>query len=158
MSEPVHIKADLIPYAEEYADIVRSWIDTEETFQFVCRGKNFPPAEDIVKTWQREGVSSWLLFADRKPIAYGELWNRPKDMAVEIAHVLVSPYARYRGYGTKLLGLLYAQAAARSDVAKVLANLFNEDEIALGCLMKSGFELISTTQFGGGLRMVRMVR
>ncbi|MCK4574646.1 MAG: GNAT family N-acetyltransferase [candidate division Zixibacteria bacterium] len=158
MSEPTQVKADLIPYTDEYADMVRGWIDSEETYQFVCRGKNFPPPDELVKSWQREGIASFLLFADRKPVAYGELWNRPKELAVEIAHVLVNPYSRSQGLGTKMVNLLYARGAARPDVAKVLANVYNENEFGLACLLKAGFELVSTTNFGGGLRVVKMVR
>ena len=158
MSDPTQVKADLIPYTDEYAEIVRGWIETEETYQFVCRGKNFPPPDEIVKIWQREGVASYLLSSGGKPVAYGELWNRPKEMAVEVAHVLVEPYSRYEGYGTKMVNLLFARGADRSDVAKVLANVYNDNEIGLACLLKAQFELVSTTNFGGGLRMVRMVR
>ena len=79
MTGPISIKADIIPYAEEYAQVVRSWIDSDETLFNVCRGKEFPPAEDIIDGWQREDVTSYILLADRKPVAYGELWARSNE-------------------------------------------------------------------------------
>lgn len=158
MTEPTGVKADIVPYTEEYADVVRSWIESEETYFNVCRGKDFPPPEDIVGSWQREGTSSYILFANRQPVAYGELWPRPAERAVEITHVLVDPYKRQEGYGTKILQLLYERAAARPHIIKVVVNLYNDSEAALGTYVKAGFELYGTSPHTMGLRMVRMVK
>jgi hypothetical protein len=43
-------------------------------------------------------------------------------------------------------------------VAKVILNFFSDDEVALGCYLKAGFELVSTTNYAVGLRMERMVK
>ena len=158
MSEPTRIKADIIPFSLEYASLVRSWIDSEETYFNVCRGKEFPPPDEIVETWQRQGVSSYLLVSENKPIAYGELWRRPLEMAMEICHVIVDPYKRSRGYGTKILTLLYDRAAQQPDLAKVVINLYSDDEIALGCYLKAGFSLAGTSNYTVGLKMLRMVK
>ncbi len=157
MSESTRVKADIVPYTSEYSKVVLSWIDTEETYKNVCRGTNFPPPDDLVDSWQREGISSYLLFSTGKPVAYGELWNRPLELAIEIAHLIVAPYKRSRGYGTKMLELLYQRAAQRPNITKVILNFFDGDEIALGCYLKAGFELESTTRTTSGLRMVRLV-
>jgi len=157
MSDPTRIKADIIPYNPEYAQIVRSWIESEETYKNLCRGQDFPPPEDIVDGWQRPDVTAYLLFSEHKPIAYGELWNRPIENAVEIAHLLVDPYKRSRGYGTKMLNLLYEAAAQRPDIIKVILNLYGDSEEILGCFVKAGFELAGTTVHTMGLRMVRLV-
>lgn len=158
MTDPSKIKADLVPYTEEYDRDIRSWLDCEETYHFVCRGKDFPPSESVVKNWQREGVISYLLFSNSKPVAYGELWFKPSEMAVEIAHVLVKSTNRSEGFGTKMVQLLYDRGAARPDVAKVIANLYNENPIALGCFMKAGFEISGTTNYAEGLRLVKMIK
>ncbi|MFH1687992.1 MAG: GNAT family N-acetyltransferase [bacterium] len=158
MDESTRVKADLIPYSDEYARDVRSWMESEETYQAVCRGKEFPPPDDIVQSWQRQGVTSYILLSDRKPVAYGELWARPLELAVEICHLLVSPYQRDKGYGVKTLQLLYDRAAARKDVAKVLINLWDDNEAALGCYLKAGFDLLGTSKFTTGLRLVRMIQ
>lgn len=157
MDDSTRVKADLIPYSDEYARDVRSWIECEETYKAVCRGNDFPPPDDIVRSWQRQGVSSYILLSDRKPIAYGELWARPLEMAVEINHVLVSPYERDKGYGVKTLELLYNRVS-RKGVAKVLINLWDENEAALSCYLKAGFELLGTAKLGTGLRLVRMIQ
>lgn len=158
MSEPTRVKADIVPYTPEYAGLVRSWIDSNETYHDLCRGLDFPPPEDIIDSWQHSGVSSYLLFSQRKPVAYGELWKRPLEMAVEITHLIVEPVNRSRGYGTKMLELLYERAAQRSSVAKVILNLYGENEVALGCYLKAGFKLVGVSSHTVGLRMIRMVR
>ncbi len=158
MADRTNVKADLIPYTPEYSGVVRSWIDTEETYQLVCRGISFPPPDDIVESWQREGVKSYLLFSERKPVAYGELWQRQLDQGIEIAHVMVDQYRRSRGFGTKLVQLLYERAATQRGVAKVLVNLYHHSEEALGCFLKAGFELTGTAVHVEGLKLMRLVR
>ncbi|UCD65020.1 MAG: GNAT family N-acetyltransferase [Candidatus Zixiibacteriota bacterium] len=157
MSASSHPKADIVPFTKEYSGTVRAWIDSAEVFKDVCRGKNFPPATDIVDTWQRKDVSSYLLFTGGKPVAYAELWSRPNEMAVEVAHLIVDPARRSQGYGSRLLQLLYEQGAARQDVAKIVAHLYSDNRVALGCLLKGGFELAGTTGYTQGLRVVRLV-
>lgn len=158
MTGPISIKADIIPYADEYAQVVRSWIDSEETLFNVCRGKEFPPAEDIVEGWQREDVTSFILLADRRPVAYGELWARTNERAIEISHLIVDPMKRSRGFGTKMIELLYQRASEKRGTIKVVINLYGENEEALGCYLKAGFELLGTTTHTIGLRMVKLVK
>jgi RimJ/RimL family protein N-acetyltransferase len=158
MTEPTRVKADIVPYTREYSRIVLSWIDSEETYRNLCRGTQFPPSDDLVDSWQRDGVSSYLLFAAGTPIAYGELWSRPLEMAMEIAHLIVAPGHRSRGYGTKMLELLFQRAAEQPNVTRVILNFFSGDEVALGCYLKAGFELVGTARHTAGLRMERLVR
>ncbi|MEW5796450.1 MAG: GNAT family N-acetyltransferase [Candidatus Zixiibacteriota bacterium] len=157
MEDYTQVKADLVPYSSEYAAVVRSWIESEETYQLVCRGINFPPPDDIVDSWQRQGVKSYLLIANRKPVAYGELWERKAEMAVEVAHVIVDTYLRSRGYGTTLLQLLYNRAAELPGVLRVLINLYHDNSEVLGCYLKAGFEISSTATHVEGLRLVKLV-
>ena len=157
MSESIQVKADIIGYTCEYSSTVRSWIESEETYHSLCRARGFPPPENVVETWQRPGVSSYLLLSDRKPVAYGELWDKPQSMAVEVAHLLVDPARRSLGYGTKMLQLLFDRAAGRRGVSQVLINLFGGTEEALNCYLKAGFELTGTSPHAEGLKMVRIV-
>ena len=119
MSQPV-IKADLIPFHDQYAELVRSWIDSEAAYLAVCRGRDWPPPEDIVKQWQRDDMSAWLLIVSGEPAGYGEVWDRPHDMAVELNHIVVDPKQRRAGCGRRLIELLFERAASRTDVAKVM--------------------------------------
>jgi len=156
--EPIEIKADLIPYADEFAESIHSWIDSEETFRFVTRGVGYPPSAEVVKTWQREGISSYILFSNQKPIAYGELWTRPNELAIEIAHVVVNPVHRGEGYGVKLINLLYDRVVARGNVIKVTAVVHHDNDSALSCFIKAGFELAGTTKFTKSLKMIKLIK
>jgi len=158
MTEPTSAKADIVPYTAEFSAVVRSWIDSDETLYYICRSREFPPSDDLVDSWQRPDVTSFLLFSERKPVAYGELWPRPAERAIEIAHLIVDPYKRSQGFGTKLLHLLYQQAGVRRDVGRVVINLYNDSEVALGCYLKAGFELTGTATHTMGLRMARIVK
>jgi len=158
MDDSTQVKADLIPYTSEYAGIVRSWIESEETYRLLCRGVNFPPPDDIVDSWQRKGVMSYLMISKRKPVAYGELWDRRAEQAVEIAHVIVDTYQRSHGYGTKLLHLLYNRAAERAGVIRVLINLYHDSAEVLGCYLKAGFEISGTATHIEGLKLMRPVK
>ena len=114
MSDPAQVKAALIPYAAEYSSVVRSWIESKETYFYVCRGKEFPPPDDVVDSWQRKEVSSFILLSNNKPIGYGELWERRLERAAEISHLIIDPYKRGEGYGIKLVQRLYDRAATRA--------------------------------------------
>ena len=67
MTDKTLTKADLVPFTVDYLDDVHSWIESEETYLFVCRGKDFPPDKNIVKSWQRKGINSYLLMSGGKP-------------------------------------------------------------------------------------------
>lgn len=158
MADPTRARAELVPYAPEFASTVRSWIDSDETYHFVCRGSGFPPPEDVVDSWQRQGVNSYVLTADRQPVAYAELWDRANEQAVEIAHVLVAPFRRGEGFGTRMVKLLTGKVENRADISKLLAILYTDNETALACLLGAGFELVGTTNYAQGLRLVRIIR
>lgn len=158
ITSQIRLKADLVPYTEEYSSVVRSWLDSEETYYDVCKGTQFPPPEDVVYGWQRNNVVSMIMLSESKPIAYGELWARPAELAVELSHLLVDPVRRSEGFGTSLVEQLFQRAAQRPGVAKVLVNLYSDSEHALGCYLKSGFQLMGTTKHLPGLRMIRLAK
>jgi len=157
MSDLSKVKADIIPYSAEYSRDVRSWIDSAETYKAVCRGMEYPPPEDVVDGWQRKEVSSYLLFASGKPVAYAELWERKMDMAIEIAHLIVVPSKRSQGFGTKMVQLMYERGCQKKSIIKVLASLFGDSTDALGCFTKAGFEILGTANYTTGLKLAKMV-
>ena len=63
-----------------------------------------------------------------------------------------------KGFGTKMLQLLFQRASERQGIVKVVINLYGENEEALGCYLNAGFELLGTTTHTMGLRMVRLVK
>ena len=157
MNEPTHAHADIVPYAAENSARVRSWVDSEETYRNVCQGVDYPPPDDLVDSWQRVDIASYILLANSQPVAYAELWDRPVEQAAEIGHLIVDPYKRSRGYGSLMLELIFRRAAQRHRVRRAMLHLFGGDEVVLGCYLKAGFELVGTTTAGGGLKMIREV-
>ena len=95
--------------------------------------------------------------SENKIVAYGELWDKPQKLAVEIGHLLVDPFKRGQGYGTKMVKLLFNRASRRQGVSQVLINLLGEDREALGCYVNAGFEIVGTTSHTTGIKLMRMV-
>jgi len=95
--------------------------------------------------------------SERKPVAYGELWERKAEHAIEISHLIVDRFQRSEGVGTKMLNLLFARASSKPDVEKVLLNLYSDSPEILGCYVKAGFELIGTATHVEGLKMQKIV-
>ncbi len=158
MSNSKIIKADLVPFNSNFDDLVLSWIDSEKCYYDLCLGKGFPPPIDLVDSWQKEGVRSYLMYAQGQPVAYGEFWDRPFELAVEIAHLLVDPAKRFQGYGTRMIELMFEKSGERSDIASVHLNLFVQNKAALNCYLKAGFELVGAANYATGLKMIRMLK
>ena len=158
MSNSKTIKADLVPFNLHFDALVLSWIDSEKCYYDLCLGKGFPPPIDLVDSWQKEGVKSYLMYAQGEPVSYGEFWERPFELAVEIAHLLVDPAKRSQGYGTRMVELMFDKACERTDIASVHLNLFVQSKAALNCYLKAGFELVSAANYATGLKMIRMLK
>ncbi len=158
MTDSKAIKADIVPYNSGHSSLVHSWIDNETCHYNVCLGRGFPPPENLVESWQRDSVKSYLMMISGDPVAYGELWDKPFEMAVEIAHLLVDPAKRSRGYGARMLELIFEKASQRKDVASVQLNLFVQSKAALNCYLSAGFELIGAANYATGLKMIRMIK
>jgi len=157
VSDPKPPKADIIPYHESYAKTVLGWIDTEQVYLRVCRGRNFPPSDDLIDKWQRKGVSSYLLLYLGVALGYAELVHRPLEMAAEISHLMIAPKFRGRGLGAKFVDLLAQRAAEKDEIARVLVNLYNENTDMLELFLKSQFELIGASNYVVGLKLIRPV-
>ncbi|MGH8015825.1 MAG: GNAT family N-acetyltransferase [Candidatus Zixiibacteriota bacterium] len=158
MSSSKIIKADLVPFTLNQSDLVLSWIDNEKCYFDLCLGKGYPPPLDLVESWQKDGVKSYLLYAQSQPVGYAEFWERPFELAVEIAHLLVDPAKRFQGYGTRMVELLFENACERTDIASVHLNLFVQNKAALNCYLKAGFELVGAANYATGLKMIRMLK
>lgn len=150
-------KADIVGYVKENSMTVRSWINSEETWEALVPGREFPPPDNVVESWQTAKVMAYVLMSDNRIVAYGELRNKPQRLAVEIGHILVDPFKRGQGFGTKLVELLYHRAAKRPSVSQVLINLLGENQEELGCYFNAGFEIVGTTSHTTGLRLIRIV-
>lgn len=157
MSEPTRVKADIVPYTAEYAATVQGWIDSEETFRALGGHEEYPPADDLVASWQTEQRTSHLLFSNNRPIAFAQLWDHPLEMAVEIEHLLVKPDMRNHGVGSRMLVLLYEFASRWRGLAKVIAHVPQDQPAALACCLKAGFSMEGMSSFKNSIRMLRLV-
>jgi hypothetical protein len=56
-----------------------------------------------------------------------------------------------------MLRLLADRASQRPKVRQIQVNLYSASEEALGCYLKAGFELVGTSPWTMGLKLVRLV-
>ena len=148
--------ADIIPFAESHATLVRSWIDTERTWRQLGGRGAWPPSDDLISGRQLNAMKSFLLLSRRLPVAYAELWPRPAQLAVEVKFLLVDPQHRNEGYGSRMLRLLWEEAGQRRGVARVILRLDEGDRRVLGCYLRAGFQ-ISGASVPSGLTLEKMI-
>lgn len=157
MSDQSRVKADIVPYTADYARTVHSWIDSRETAANLELTVDYPPGDDVIETWQEENMVSYLLMSGAGPVAYGELWYRPAELAMQVRRLLVAPRYRDNGFGCKMLLLLCEIAGRRKEVAKVYLTVNWDNRTALGCYLKAGFTVAGTTHDKPGLYLTRLV-
>ncbi|GGX56869.1 hypothetical protein GCM10010515_25460 [Streptomyces fructofermentans] len=95
--------------------------------------------ERTVAGWaQAEDVTARMLLEGERIVAYGELWFDAEEDEVELARIIVAPWARGTGLGRLLVaGLLKeARAAGHTDV---FMRVHPANERALACYRAAGF-------------------
>lgn len=148
--------ADIIPYTDHHAALVRSWIDSERTWRHLGGRGPWPPSDDLISGRQLNDMKAFLLLAQREPVAYAELWPRRAQLALEVRFLLVAPKRRNQGMGSRMLGLLWEEAGQRRGVARVILRLDDGDRSVLGCYLRAGFQ-ISSTSAEAGLLLEKMI-
>ncbi|HEX5012680.1 MAG TPA: GNAT family N-acetyltransferase [Candidatus Limnocylindrales bacterium] len=70
-----------------------------------------PASSDIFRRWHAEdGVRPFILEADGRAAAYGEIWEDPDEDEAELARLIVDPALRGRGVGRRLAQALLDEA------------------------------------------------
>lgn len=79
-----------------------------------------------------------MLWAEKTPIGYGELWVDSTEQEVELAHVIVAQEQRGKGYGVALVRLLL-DAARQTPFRDVFLRVVPDNRAAIGCYLRAGF-------------------
>lgn len=148
--------ADIISFTEAYSALVRSWVDSERTYRQLGGRGDWPPSDELITGRQTNQMDAYVLVADRRPVAYAELWPQPQQMALEVRWLLVDPQRRDEGFGSKMLEMLWQRASNRRGIARLVITLEGENREALGCYLRAGFSISGTTG-SPGLTLHRLV-
>ena len=148
--------ADIIPYTDSYAALVRNWIDSERTYRRLGGRGDWPAPDELITGRQLNDMKAYVLIEQRWPVAYAELWPRPQQMALEVRWLLVDPTRRNDGLGSKMLDMLWHRASDKRGIARLVITLEGENREALGCYLRAGFTISGTTGTPG-LTLHRLV-
>jgi ribosomal protein S18 acetylase RimI-like enzyme len=129
----------LAPFAEEHAETVLGWIASADELEAWASRRDFPPQRDVLHEWQSDPeVHPYVLFADDRLCAYGEVWEDREEDEAELARIVVAPSERGRGLGRALVRLLSAEAAAMG-FRDIWVRVIPWNAPALACYEGAGF-------------------
>jgi ribosomal protein S18 acetylase RimI-like enzyme len=125
-------------FADDDANPVSTWATEPDEVAAWCGHTGGPVSADVVVGWSHKpDVRSWMLVADGSPVGYGEIWIDDDEKEVELAHIIVAPQARGRGYGQDLTRLLLAEA--RRIHPDVFLRVVPSNAAAIACYRRAGF-------------------
>lgn len=144
----------LIRFTPEHAAAVAGWAESAREAAFWCGRAEFPITAEHVAAWQQDpDTSAYLLLAAAEggepghsgrrvqPVGYGELWTEPDDPDAELAHIIIAPGFRSRGYGRVLVTRLADEATHNGAEAAVL-RVHPDNAPALRCYEAVGFHTV----------------
>ena len=142
MSVSVHPGLRLQRFTQEFAPAVASWVPLPDELFHLAPQTPPPLTPDKVISWTRGDVNAYLLrSAELCPLAYGELNPMPREAAhLWIGHFIVAPEHRRQGLGEAFLRLLLDEAFVARGTAAVSLVVFPDNEAAIRCYRKVGFQ------------------
>lgn len=79
-------------------------VDCERTIGYA------PIKENDYKTWlEASDQMGYILETSSRPVGYGELWIDEPSQDVELAHLVIDPLERGKGWGKQLTDLLFEE-------------------------------------------------
>jgi len=124
------------------AEMVLSWLASRQDIEFWngrVPERGLTPA--TLREWHEDPDTRAFVLADPadKPVAYGEIWFDPSDRSAELAHLLVAPDHRGKGFG-KMLTLALVAAAGHRSGYEVLLRVVPSNKSAIRCYESCGFQ------------------
>jgi ribosomal protein S18 acetylase RimI-like enzyme len=124
----------LVPFAAEHAGRVRAWA---EASPYSAGWLGDSPETGLGRPDVDDDVRRFVLTVDGEPRGYGELWVDEEEGEVELAHLLVDPAHRGRGYGAALVTEMLPLALPLAG--DVLLRVDQENTRAIGVYSRLGF-------------------
>jgi [ribosomal protein S18]-alanine N-acetyltransferase len=141
---PVDDRFRLTAYQPQAAAAVVGWA-ADSLFSRAWLPEGEPPADVVMRQWHADpDVHPFLLTVHGNLVGYGELWVDEAEGEVELAHLLVDPQQRGRGYG-KALGELLTGEAHSFGLDTVL-RVDRRNDVAIRCYTSLGFARFSEVE------------
>lgn len=99
--------------------------------------------KDFVTWMDADEQRLWVLESESDPVGYGEVWIDDEERDTELAHLVVAPEHRGKGLGVDLVKLLFTEAT-HAGYPFVYMRVSPENERALACYRRAGFEVMAT--------------
>ncbi|MEI2774760.1 MAG: GNAT family N-acetyltransferase [Tetrasphaera sp.] len=127
----------------EHADAILAWMQQSPFSRGWVPEAGQP--QDVLTGWMRDpDTSCWVVEDDGVPVAYGTIWDDPKEGEAELAHLVVDPARRGRGHGRALV-LALAQIAARPG-RRVVLRIDPHNDRALAVYVSCHFAILSDAE------------
>ena len=135
--------AEIELFDDRAAAVIAGWAGTPEESVMWC---SLPEVtSEVVAGWSRgDDVEAFVLRAEDRIVAYGEIWIDVDEREVELAHVIVDPARRGRGLGTRLIAGLVDQALRHYPLISLRVHSGNDT--AIRCYARAGFEPASEAE------------
>lgn len=142
----------LRPFLQTDFNYIPNWVPDRRTHALWAASKAaYPLTENglmllIRQCGQDFGAAAWTCVDDEGvPFGFFLLSINEKNNTAFVAHVLVDPWLRGKGYGTKMMKLLLKYAFEIADVDSVSLSVFDANPAARKCYEKAGFLEVSHT-------------
>lgn len=162
--KPQVVPARLMPFEDEHAARVASWVLDEREAYLIAPRTPPPLTAEKIRGWSGPGRQQFLLIeiGKKRPVAYGELnVLRTAERHFWLGHLIVDPRRRGRGLGTRLTRLLLERAFNQQGARRVTLVVFPENHRALACyraagLREAGAEIHYFPPYDRRVRLLKM--
>jgi RimJ/RimL family protein N-acetyltransferase len=163
-TKPQIVRARLMPFEDEHAARVASWV-LDEREAYLLAPRTLPPlTAEKVRDWAGPGRQQFSLVESgrKRPVGYGELnVLRTEERHFWLGHLIVDPRRRGRGLGTRLTRLLLERAFNQQGARRVTLVVFPENRRAVACyraagLGEAGFEVHYFPPYDRQVRLLKM--
>jgi len=137
--------ARLCRFDPMHAPVVASWIRSDAELRWVAPGTPPPLTDEKVAGWSQNPDSRYVIQASGQatPSGYGELEFMPGRTDQKwIGHLVVDPRFRGTGLGLTLVRRLVGRAFADPAIGQVLLVVSPDNDRAIRCYRRAGFEAV----------------
>lgn len=118
--------------------IVSKWLQNPLDCKWAI-GKDDFSNDDYFKWLGADDQVGYFLEIEDEILAYGEIWIDIESKDVELAHIIVNPEHRGKGYGKQLTDLLFFEAQKYGFPFAYL-RIYHDNLRAISCYQSLGFQ------------------